>query len=44
MTQIIRVGHFYIVLLGHYHVGATNFKQPLTSFAKLSIFKLVFVL
>ena len=24
MTQIVKVGHFYLATLGHYHVAATE--------------------
>ena len=38
MTQIVKVGHFYLATLGHYHVAATLSYQVLTFlqiFAKL---------
>ncbi|MBU1160879.1 helix-turn-helix domain-containing protein [Patescibacteria group bacterium] len=27
MTQIVKVGHFYLATLGHYHVAATKEKE-----------------
>jgi len=32
MTQITKVGHFYMAQLGHYHVAATFFFGGLTKF------------
>ena len=29
MTQITKVGHFYMAQLGHYHVAATRFSGAL---------------
>jgi len=32
MTQITKVGHFYMAQLGHYHVAATKSSHLLTKF------------
>ena len=29
MTQITKVGHFYMAQLGHYHVAATTHVEPI---------------
>ena len=34
MTQITKVGHFYMAQLGHYHVAATNRNVRLTKTKK----------
>jgi len=32
MTQITKVGHFYMAQLGHYHVAATEIKKEVALF------------
>ena len=34
MTQITKVGHFYMAQLGHYHVAATLLISGLTDFLR----------
>jgi len=37
MTQITKVGHFYMAQLGHYHVAATIYVKSLTNYFRYAM-------
>jgi len=42
MTQITKVGHFYMAQLGHYHVAATIKGEALTFFYSFDRLKIAY--